>query len=518
MRERGAAAESVHFIVNGVDLEEHRAERYSADERRALRAHFGLAPDRRVVAFFARLHQQKRPMDFIELARQFAADPTVVFFMVGEGPLGGVVAEQIERLGLPNIVQHPFHKPFSELLAVTDLMVLPSEYEGMPMVILEALAMGVPVVATDVGNNRDVLERSGGGVVVPVGDVGALRRAVQQMLAEPPSPSALRAAMERHFQLGPMAEAYYRAFTGAETPDEVRGGDDSMRILDTARRLLGRQAPASEDAKQYPGVFGRIHRSDLMIGGTTPEMLAVYVRIGTRAYAVIENALAMVGRGPADVTRALDFGCGYGRVLRTIVQNIPPSRVDVFDVDQQAVAFCAREFGVTGLTFARPWDWSSVPFGTYDLIWAGSVFTHLGEAFTRETLDLWRSLLRPGGVLVFTTHGEEAIRRAESGFFDTRYQVAAPRVRADYEARGFCFLPYDAADFAILPYSFERRAEFGMTWMSEDYIAKLVGAVGGGDLQLVRFVPKAWEGVQDAAIVQRSADPSQSTADGATQH
>lgn len=225
VRERGALAATVHLIVNGVDLEEHDADRYSPAERRELRVRFGLAPDRRVVAFFARLHQQKRPMDFVELARQFADDPTVVFFMVGDGPLGAVVSEQIKRLGLRNIVQHPFHKPFSELLAVTDLLVLPSEYEGMPMVILEALAMGVPVVATDVGNNREVLERSGGGTVVHIGDVVALRRAVQQMLAHPPDPAALRAAMQREFQLAPMAEAYYRAFTGADVP----GGEGTDR-------------------------------------------------------------------------------------------------------------------------------------------------------------------------------------------------------------------------------------------------------------------------------------------------
>jgi glycosyltransferase involved in cell wall biosynthesis len=152
-------------------------------------------------------------MDFVELARQFADDPSVVFFMVGEGPLGSVVSAQIQRLGLANLVQHPFHKPFSELLAVTDLLVLPSEYEGMPMVVVESLAMGIPVVATDVGNNREVLERTGGGVVVHVGDVGGMRRAVRQLLADPPDAAALRAAVENAFQLGPMADAYYRAFT-----------------------------------------------------------------------------------------------------------------------------------------------------------------------------------------------------------------------------------------------------------------------------------------------------------------
>lgn len=215
VRERGARPSTIHSIVNGVDLEEHDPAQYNRAARQALRARFRLPHDRRVVSFFARLHQQKRPMDFIELARQFADDPAVAFFMVGDGPLGEDVRQQAQRLGLRNLILRSFHRPFSELLAVTDLLVLPSEYEGMPMVIVEALAMGIPVVATDVGNNRDVLQRTAGGAVVDVGDVAAMRRAVQRLVAEPPDPAALRDAVAREFPLEAMADAYYRVFTGA---------------------------------------------------------------------------------------------------------------------------------------------------------------------------------------------------------------------------------------------------------------------------------------------------------------
>jgi hypothetical protein len=133
------------------------------------------------------------------------------------------------------------------------------------------------------------------------------------------------------------------------------------------------------------------------------------------------------------------------------------------------------------------------------------VFTHLGEAFTREMLLLLRSLLQPGGLLVFTSHGEEAIRRAASGFFDARFQALAERIRADYTASGFCFIPYEEADFSLLPFSFERRAEFGMTWMSEAYIVALVDSLGDGGLQFLRFTPSAWEGMQDATVLRRTA-------------
>ena len=281
-----------------------------------------------------------------------------------------------------------------------------------------------------------------------------------------------------------------------------------LRALSAARRWWrGEPPPALNDtaeARTLPGVHGRVHRADLMLGGTTPEQLAVYTRIGVGAWQLIADALQLTGRRPADVTRLLDYGCGYGRVLRAIVQQVDPRRIDVFDVDPAAVRFCAAEFGVTGLGFERPWDFSSIPFRRYDCIWAGSVFTHLSAEFAREMLAQLGGLLAPGGVLVFTTHGDEALRRAETGFFEPRITALSSRIGEEYAARGFFFVPYEDADFAMLPFDFARRADFGMTWMTESTIAGLLDAVGDGDMRLLRFIPAGWEGVQDTVIVHRS--------------
>ena len=209
---RGVPAERIHYILNGVDLADYDPARYPAEARRELKARFGLPAEGRVVAFIARMHQQKRPMDFVELARQFAGDPSVTFLMTGDGALAPLVREQAERLGLANLVVRPFHRPSTECFAVADIMVLPSEYEGMPMSILEALAMGVSVVATDVGNVREIIERTAGGrVVARVGDVGGLRRAVRELLDAPPDRAALRAAVAREFDLRTMVDAYESA-------------------------------------------------------------------------------------------------------------------------------------------------------------------------------------------------------------------------------------------------------------------------------------------------------------------
>ena len=84
-------------------------------------------------------------MDFVELARRFVNDPAMFFLMVGDGPLADQVDAQISKIGLKNIQRHPFYRPISDILAVTDVLVLPSDFEGMPMVIIEAQAMGKPV-------------------------------------------------------------------------------------------------------------------------------------------------------------------------------------------------------------------------------------------------------------------------------------------------------------------------------------------------------------------------------------
>lgn len=341
------------------------------------------------------------------------------------------------------------------------------------------------------------------GLSLPWPDAGPVQAALRAA-----RPRALRSALVGRTAPALARQAYER-WRAASTPLSDRSNRPPMRrVLATARRWWrGEPAPApgdSAEARALPGIHGRVHRADLMLGGTTPEQLAVYTRIGVSAYQLIADALQLAGRRPADVTRLLDYGCGYGRVLRAIVQHVDPRRIDVFDVDPAAVRFCAAEFGVTGLSFGRPWDFGSIPFGRYDCIWAGSVFTHLSADFTREMLAQLGGLLAPGGVLVFTTHGDEALRRAETGFFEPRITALSGRIGAEYAARGFCFVPYEDADFAMLPFDFARRADFGMTWMSESTIAGLLDEVGGGTLRLLRFIPAGWEGVQDTVIVHRA--------------
>jgi glycosyltransferase involved in cell wall biosynthesis len=213
----GVKQEQIYLIENGIDPAELNPDDYSVLDLKIIKGRLGLPLNQSIVTFASRIHPQKRPMDFVELARRFALDPSIAFLMVGDGPLAGKVDEQVAKIGLKNFHRHKFYRPISDILAISDVVVLPSDFEGMPMVIIEAQAMGKPVVVTDVGNNREILDYTNGGVVIPrIGDVAALMEGVSAMLEKPPDPAQLRIDTLSRFDIAVVAQKYFEAFIGSK--------------------------------------------------------------------------------------------------------------------------------------------------------------------------------------------------------------------------------------------------------------------------------------------------------------
>lgn len=213
---RGARPEQVHLVEHGIDPGELNPDEYPSEVISEIKNKLGLPVDNRVVTFASRIHPQKRPIDFVEMARRFSSDPSISFLMMGDGPMANVVDEQIRKIGLSNFHRHTFYRPISDILAISDVVVLPSEYEGMPLIVAEAQIMGKPVVVTEVGNNREVLDITQGGVVVPqIGDIAALMGGVREMLESPPDPGQVREAFISHFGIDVIAEKYQAVLMGA---------------------------------------------------------------------------------------------------------------------------------------------------------------------------------------------------------------------------------------------------------------------------------------------------------------
>jgi SAM-dependent methyltransferase len=163
--------------------------------------------------------------------------------------------------------------------------------------------------------------------------------------------------------------------------------------------------PASWQSSTYPGIPGPVHDEDYMLRDQTDEARLHYIRTGTEPVERIGAGLEAMGRSWADVRAVLDFGAGYARVLRFLKARNPHVALTAADVNRQAVAFCAGAFG------ARPWPVSFdvrevASRGPFDVIWVGSVLTHLPLGDDAILLDRLAQNLAPGGLLVFTTLGE----------------------------------------------------------------------------------------------------------------
>jgi len=120
--------------------------------------------------------------------------------------------------------------------------------------------------------------------------------------------------------------------------------------------------------------------------------------------AVQNIALACLASKLQTVTKVLDMPCGHGRVLRHLVHLFPGAEVHACDLDKDGVQFCAATFGAKPV-YSRE-ELTEVDFGsTYDIIWVGSLFTHVAHDVAKRWLAHLAKFLNPQGIVVATLHG-----------------------------------------------------------------------------------------------------------------
>lgn len=209
-----------------------------------------------------------------------------------------------------------------------------------------------------------------------------------------------------------------------------------------------------------------------------------YARVGESARAAIDRALRDAGRSFADVRSCLDMPCGYGRVLRLLAREIEPERITACDINRQAIRFCAREFGATPLRSTPNLDGTRL--GRYDLIWCGSLVTHLDDARVEQLLRAFAGALEPGGLAIVTIHAEPPAY----GEFAPLHDEIALALRE----RGSFHVAYDSALF-----------DYGHAWHTTDHIRAAFAAASHDALELVSHQPRGWDDHQDVLAFRRAA-------------
>jgi glycosyltransferase involved in cell wall biosynthesis len=170
-------------IANGIDLGNFRR---SVDRDR-LRHSFNLPPGARVITFIGRLDEQKGLDLLLEAtAHLLPGVDGIEVWLVGDGPIRAELQRQAAKLGIDDRVKFwGYQAQIDRYLYASDIFVLPSSYEGMPIVLLEALAAGIPCVVSQVGDNDLVVEDGKQGLTIPPNDVAALTNAISLLLRSP---------------------------------------------------------------------------------------------------------------------------------------------------------------------------------------------------------------------------------------------------------------------------------------------------------------------------------------------
>ena len=179
--------------------------------------------------------------------------------------------------------------------------------------------------------------------------------------------------------------------------------------------------------------------------------------------------------------KVLDFACGYGRHVRFLVLAHPPAQVWASEIQQDAVAYVAHEFGVHGLASQVDPEQFVTPY-RFDFIWVASLFSHLPEARFHGWLKRLIELLAPGGVLCFSVHD---------------VSVAPPNV--DIPGSGIAFFRMSEIDELD-------RDVYGTTYVTPEFVRKAANGAAGDSCACLRF-PRALANQQDLYVVTKESNP-----------
>jgi glycosyltransferase involved in cell wall biosynthesis len=199
---------SVRFIPNGIDL---RAQNGVAPPRPRARRSLGLEGDP-IVLFVGRLSHQKGVDVLLEAWTRFIERrPLARLIVLGEGPERLALCGQAERIGIERSVDfRGLRDDVAAHYAASDLCVFPSRHEGHPIVLLEAMAAGLPVIATRVSGTEDVIEDGRNGLLAPPEEPEELLRVLLRLSGDPVMAARLgaeaRKTVEERYDINRVAE------------------------------------------------------------------------------------------------------------------------------------------------------------------------------------------------------------------------------------------------------------------------------------------------------------------------
>jgi glycosyltransferase involved in cell wall biosynthesis len=206
--ESGISRDRIVVVPNGVSLEAFRKAPREKLER--LRNELGLNEDARVVVSVGTLREAKGHRYLFQAASKLRDDfPEVVYLIVGDGrcrPRLDRIVSDLDLLSTVRLVGA--RRDVVSFLSLADIFVLPSLWEGLPLALIEAMAVGIPCIATSVGGNAEVLSDPESGILVEAGNAESLEAGLRELLVDQERARALgengRAVCRARYSIGAM--------------------------------------------------------------------------------------------------------------------------------------------------------------------------------------------------------------------------------------------------------------------------------------------------------------------------
>ncbi len=210
----------------------------SESRGRAARAALGIEPTAPMILYAARFAPEKNHAMFLNAFRKVLQEaPSAVAVLAGEGPLRREIEGRgADLIAAGRLLSLGFRGDVPDLMRAADVCVSASLTEGLPLAVVEALALGRPVAATDAGGTREVVKHGGTGLLIPPGEADALAEAVLQLIRDP----------ELARQLGERGRLAVRRLFDVETMVS-RTADLYQRLWLASRRTAAHTAPIAAD-------------------------------------------------------------------------------------------------------------------------------------------------------------------------------------------------------------------------------------------------------------------------------